>query len=239
VYLIKIRSKPVVLACLATLGVVLAFCSALIQGMAPALALENITLDRLIFVSSPKWHFLRQRALAQDILLFRKYSFPVIDDKMKLDDISTVTNSMMYGCQRTARYSDYVQFEFPTWIELKGIDSNSWISQIDLRIAIDKRTFTAVGEYRNRELAVDLNDTQKDNLLRLLVSEETVIEFGPNNERLTLYQKYRTPSGGNIVGFMDDIVQQISSILKSGKVESMEEETMLERCSNYKRTGRY
>lgn len=204
-----------------------------------ARAQDNVTLDRVSFVSSPKWHLLRQVAISENILHFKKYAFPVVDGKSQLDNISKLKNIMSYGCQRSNRTLDYVVFALPSWVRLNTIDTNGWISQLDLRILIDRGSFTAVGEYKDRQLFIDLNDDFKNNLLKLLVSEKIIIEFGPKNEQIIVYQKHRTTEGGNVVGFLDEAVPQLSSIVRGGKVESLETEKMLGKCLAYKKNGRY
>lgn len=92
---------------------------------------------------------------------------------------------------------------------------------------------------RERVLFIDLTDDFRANLLKLLISEEIIVQFGPKSERITVYQMHRTPSGGNVVGFLDDAVPALSSALHGGKVESFETETILEKCSAFKRNGRY
>jgi len=52
-----------------------------------AYAEENINSDRVFFVASTKWHLIRDKAVEQNILLFRKYAFPVIDDKQRVEII--------------------------------------------------------------------------------------------------------------------------------------------------------
>jgi hypothetical protein len=204
-----------------------------------ALALSNTTLDHAVFVASPKWHFLRQKAVAEGgTLYFRKFSFPVIDD-IQYTHLADIKNIMSYGCQRTNRHPDFIVFHIPTWIDLKGINPDGWISQLDVHLAVDRLTFTAVGEYRSRELFIDLSDDNRDGIFKLLISEEILVEFGPKSERISIYQKNRSPTGGNIAGYMDDIVPMLSSQLGGGKVESLEMETVLERCKAYKRSGRY
>ena len=66
-----------------------------------------------------------------------------------------------------------------------------------------------------------------------------VVQFGPKSERIAVYQMHRTPSGGNVAGFLDDAVPALSSALHGGKVESFETETILEKCLAFKRNGRY
>jgi hypothetical protein len=208
------------------------------SSMSSGIAQDNITLDRVFWVSPPKWYLLRQAALLDNVLWFRKYSFPVIDGKQQTG-IDEIKNIISYGCQRSSRTLDFVVFHLPTWIHLNTIDTNGWISQLVLRIAIDRLSFTAVGEYRNRELFIDLNDDFRDHLLKLLISEQIVVEFGPKNERITVNQMYRTPTGGNVVGYLDEMVPHVSSLLKGGKVESLETEAMLQKCLVFKKNGRY
>jgi hypothetical protein len=207
-----------------------------------ALAEESITSDRVFFVASTKWHLIRDKAVDQNnILLFRKYAFPVVDDKQRVEMID-VKNVMSYGCQRNNRNYDFVAFHLPSWIHFSGIETDGWISQLDLRVSTDKLGFTAVGEYRKRELFIDLNEDFKDKLLKLIVSDQITIEFGPKNERIAIHQMHRTPSGGNVAGFLDDAVPMLMSALtngKPGKIESLEAETILQKCLTFKKTGRY
>ena len=199
---------------------------------------DNITLDHVLFVASPKWHLLRQRAVEDGTLFFRKFSFPVIDD-IQQTGAKNIKNIISYGCQRNPRVSDFVVIHLPTWVRLKTIDTDSWVSRLDLHIAIDRLSFTAVGEYRKREFFIDLNDEFRESLLKLLISEQILIEFGPKDERINIRQMYRTPNGGNVVGYLDEIVPKISTALGGGKAESLETETILGRCSAFKKNGKY
>lgn len=40
---------------------------------------ELIPISQVTFVTSPKWYLLRGKALDGDVLVFRKYSFAVVD----------------------------------------------------------------------------------------------------------------------------------------------------------------
>ena len=83
---------------------------------------DSITLDRVFFAASPKWHLLTQKAVAQNgELFFRKYSFPVLDEKIEADP-ADVKNIISYACQRTRAW-DYVVFHLPTSVQLKTIDT--------------------------------------------------------------------------------------------------------------------
>jgi hypothetical protein len=210
----------------------------LIAGGSGAQAQDDVTLDRVFFVSSPKWYLLRQKAVSDNSLWFRKFAFPVVDGKQQVE-MQDLKNIMSYVCKRDSKTLDYVIFHLPKWVHSDTIDHNDWISRIDLRIAIDKSTFTAVGEYRDRELSIDLTREWGESLLKLLISENIAVEFGPHTERINLRQLYRTPTGGDIVGFFDDAVPMISSALGGGKVDSLETETMLQKCIAFKRSGKY
>lgn len=201
--------------------------------------LKNVTLDRVVFVTSQKWYLLREKAIFQNTLMFKKYSFLVIDGKQHLEETKDLKNIMSYGCQRTNRDRDYIVFHLPSLVHLNGIEPDGWISQLDLHILADKFSFTAVGEFHNRELFIDFNDDFGDKLLKLIVSDKIIVEFGPKSERITVQQMYRTPSGGNVVGFLDNAVTLLSSALGGGKVESLETETILQKCLAFKRTGKF
>ena len=78
--------------------------------------------------------------------------------------------------------------------------------------------FTAPAEYRNREIYVDLRADNRDQLLKLVTSETVLIEFGPKQERISIYQNDRTPDGGNLDGFIGDLAAYVSKSIGGGPV---------------------
>lgn len=146
-----------------------------------------------------------------------------------------------FACQRSTKYPDYVVFHFPDWIELKGVARSDWIPNMPLNVALNQRknTFEAQGEFKNGALFIDLNDLYRDNLLKLIAADETIVQL-PSGERLTVLQQAKTPDGkGDISGFIDESVPVISKAVDGGAVRGMTAGDVFKRCMDYKKTGRY
>jgi hypothetical protein len=118
---------------------------------------------------------------------------------------------------------------------------------MELRILIDDATFSTVGEYnisekknRDKEFFIDFTDVNRNSMLELLTSSKVVIEFGPTQERIGIRQISRTPDGaGDIEGFLDEFVPQISKAIGGGAVRSFSTDSMLRTCAGFKKTGRW
>jgi hypothetical protein len=205
----------------------------------PAAADGPIELARVQFVTPPRWYQFGNNIREDDVLIFRRYAISVIDGKIQTE-LGSVKNIYDFGCQRSARHPDYVVFHFPEWIDLKGVARTDWIPKMPLNVALNERkSFEAQGEFKNGALFIDLDDFYRDNLLRLMAAEETIVQM-PSGDRLSVLQRARTPDGkGDIVGFVDEIVPVISKAVNGGAVSRMETADVLKSCLNYKRTGRY
>lgn len=199
-------------------------------------AAESLTLDRVLFATSKRWYVSKNRAVDRNVLYFRKFSFAVIDDKLAPNKTKNIVS---FGCQRNINYLDHFTIYIPEWITLKTIDEKSWVSRFELRVAVDDGTFTTPAEYRNKEIYVDLTGDNRDQLLRLLSSENVRFEFGPAQERIAIYQSDRTPEGGNLDGFIGDLATLISKTNGGGPVQSFDGQSMLDVCAKFKRTGKY
>lgn len=76
-----------------------------------------------------------------------------------------------------------------------------------LNVALNERknTFKVQGEFKNGALFIDLDDFYRDNLLRLMAAEETIVQM-PSADRLNVLQRTRTPDGkGDIAGFVGEM----------------------------------
>jgi hypothetical protein len=206
---------------------------------------EQVTLDRVVFVTSPKWYVLRDLAVIKDVLYFRKYALAVIDER--LGPAEKVKNITTFACKRDSRLWDHWAIHLPAWVKLQTIDENAWISKMDLRVMTDDGTFTADGEYfistkknRDKEFFIDLTPVNRISMLGLLASSRIIVEFGPAQERIGIRQMSRTPDGtGNIEGFVDVFVPEISKAINGGAVRSFSTDSMLKACAEFKKTGRY
>jgi hypothetical protein len=196
----------------------------------------NVRLSQVTFVTSPKWYFIKRVALDGPVLVFRKYSFSVIDG-----EISDSKNIFDFGCQRTDRYSDYLVFHLPDGAS-SGLENNSWIPRWRLKLALNElsKTFDAEGEYKNSSIFIDMNDQQRENLFELIAAHEIIIDYGVSEERLKIEQRTRTPDGkGNVIGFIEDFVTNaLSPAIGRGRVVSFDTNGMLNACLAFKQRGR-
>jgi len=206
----------------------------------PAAAEDPISLGRVTFVTSPKWYLLRNMALDDDVLTFRKYSFAVIDGKIA--GVDKTKNILDFGCQRTDRFVDYVVFHFPNWANT-GLSNSDWKPKLPLHVGINNLslTFDAEAELKNGNVFIDLNDRYKQNLLKAMTAQSIVVDFGFGDKRLNIEQRTRMHDGeGDVVGFVDDFVTQIlSRSVNTGKITSYDTGGMLSACLAYKRNGKF
>ncbi len=211
---------------------------AFLNSIAPAH--EGIVrLSQVSFVTSPKWYVLKRAARDGDALVFRKYSFSVIDGE--IGGVDKTKNIFDFGCQRSGRYSDYLVFHLPDWAS-SGLENKSWIPRLRLKVGLNElsTTFDAEGEYKNSSIFIDMNDQQRENLFKLMAAGEVVIDYGMSEERLKIEQRSRTPDGkGNITGLIEDFVMNVLSPANGGtRVVSFDTNGMLNACLAFKRRGR-
>jgi hypothetical protein len=166
---------------------------------------DQVTLDRVLFATSLKWYVLKSMAVSRNVLYYRKYALPVIDDQ--IGPFEKIKNITSFACQRNSRLLDHVVVHVPQWVSVRTIDEGGWYSKIELRILLDGATFTTVGEYRSKEFFIDITEDNRNSMLELLDSSEIIIEFGPAREQIRIRQAPRTPDGtGNIDGFLEQVV---------------------------------
>ena len=131
------------------------------------------------FVASPKWYIIENHAFSKEgILLFRKYAAPVKRGSLK-SDLADIRNLMIYGCQKSSRYSDYVQWVVPKWVRFNSLEGEGWVPKMDLSVSIDEVGFTSVGEYKNYELFLDVSSLPGGNASRIAASGKIDVAIMP------------------------------------------------------------
>lgn len=204
-----------------------------------AFAEDLVSLSKVTFVTSPKWYIFKSHALDDDVLMFRKYSFAVIDGNIAGPE--KTKNILDFGCQRTSRSSDYVVFHFPSWINT-GMRAADWKPRLPLHIGINSLslTFDAEAEFKNSGIFVDLDDLHRLNLLKMITAQSITVDYG-SDQRLNIEQRTRTADGeGDVAGFVDDFVLHLlAPSVGAGKVTSYDVDKMLATCLTYKRKGRF
>lgn len=208
-------------------------------GLLPALATEeSVGLAQVIFVTSPKWYAIRSIAVDGEVLIFRKYSYAMIDGKM--GGAEKTKNIFDFGCQRNRRYSDYLVFHLPSWART-GLEDQHRVPRLPVRIALNelRLTFDAEGEYKNSSIFIDLNDQQAQNIFKLIAADQMIIDYGVSEERLNIEQRTRTPDGkGDVTGFIEEFVFNVlAPSIGGSKVAGFDTDRMLKACMSYKRNG--
>jgi hypothetical protein len=111
----------------------------LTAGIARAQHEEQVTLDRVVFVTSQKWFVLKDMAVVSNVLRFRKYALAVVDDQ--LTPVKT-KNVASFVCAPAGRTWDHLAVHLPGWVKLKTIDERAWVSSMGLRVKMDRAMFT-------------------------------------------------------------------------------------------------
>jgi hypothetical protein len=216
----------------------LSFLQPFFFGVNAVSAEEKVWLNRVLFAASTEWFVFSKKSLSEDGLIYRKYAIPVIDGQITMD--RGIKNLLNLTCRRNRQPLDHITLYVPEWIALKTIDERSWISRMELRILTDHETFTTISEYRARELYIDINPDNRRQITNLLASKEIAIEFGPSDERINIYQSATTPGGGNMNGFVKELLTSYASAGGLGNlVKALDALGMLKSCLTFKRNGQY
>jgi hypothetical protein len=156
-----------------------------------------------------------------------------------------VKNIASFVCPLNSQVWNHFAVHLPRWVDLRTIDERAWVSEMKLRIRIDRATFGAVGEYlfsktnEDTEFFIDITGVNRDSMLELLTSSEIVVEFGPEQERIEIRQMSRTPNGGDVEGFIDAVVPKVSKAIGGGEVRNFSADSMLRTCAGFNKTGRW
>jgi hypothetical protein len=141
---------------------------------------------------------------------------------------------------------NHLLIHLPEAADLRTIrPRNQWISKTELRVLTDDFAARFDAEYINGDFFVDFNNETKDNLVQLIKSKFVTIEFGPGNERISLYTADLGPDGNaNLKGALRDFVPYMAKSFRgNSRVVSMSE--MFDLCDDYKArpisspTGKY
>jgi hypothetical protein len=153
---------------------------------------ETTELNQVIFVTLPRWYVMKRIALDGDVLVFRKYSFAVIEGEVR--GVEKTKNIFDFGCQRTHRYSDYLVFHLPSWAR-SGLENNSWIPRLSINVALNglSVTFDVEGRIQEYSIFIDLNDQQLQNLFKLIAADDILIDYGVSGGWLRIEQWMLTP----------------------------------------------
>jgi hypothetical protein len=191
-----------------------------------------LTLNRIEFASSTDWFLIDglPSPKQEGALTFRKYYLYVVDDK--LADVG-VANVVFFLCQR--QHLDALVIHIPEGVQINTLQRDQWISRTDLRVLADDVGLHLEAEYIKGDFFIDLTTTSKDSLLRLMNSRQVLIEFGPDEERIKLYQADMAPNGnGNLKGYLREALPVLVKPLGGKNVRALDGQAMFRTCGNYK-----
>jgi hypothetical protein len=207
---------------------------------------SNYTLDRAHFASSTDWFLVDnyptpKKANHKNSLIFRRFYFAYVDDSLREGELA---NTVSFVCQRKNLNSLLVHL--PDAVDLKTMrPRNQWISKTELRVLTDDFATRFDAEYIDGDFFVDFNDETKGNLIYLIKSRFVTVEFGPGNERISLFTADVGHDGtGNLKGALRELVPLMAkSFGGNSRILSMSE--MFDLCDDYKArpvssaTGKY
>jgi hypothetical protein len=111
---------------------------------------------------------------------------------------------------------------------------DQWISKIELRVLTDDFATRLDAEYINGDFFVDFDERRDDDLVRILKSQSVTIEFGPGDERISLYTGDLGPNGK--AKFKDALRHIVPLVTKSfgGKSRIFSLSEMFNLCASFR-----
>jgi hypothetical protein len=200
---------------------------------------DTYRLDQADFASSTDWFLIdnfptQKKADPKDSLIFRRFYFVYVDGKLRE---GTFANTISFVCSK--KHLDHLLIHVPDSADIKTIrPRKQWLSKTELRVLTDDAGVKFDAEYIDGDFFVDFSDDGAiDNLLRALKSRSMTIEFGPGNERISLYTGDTSPDGkADIKAALKEIMPMYAkSIRGKSRIVGMSE--MFKMCDMY-RNGR-
>jgi len=198
---------------------------------------DTYRLDQADFASSTDWFLIDNFPTPKKVdpkksLIFRRFYFVYVDGKLRE---GTFANTISFVCSK--KHLDYLLIHLPDSADIKTIrPRKQWLSKTELRVLTDDAGVKFEAEYIDGDFFVDFSDDGAiDNLLQALKSRFVTIEFGPGNERISLYTGDTSPDGkadfkGALRGFMPIYAKSVGG---KSRIFSMSE--MFKMCDEYKK----
>jgi hypothetical protein len=213
-----------------------------------ALAILSHDLNKLAFVMPSYWILARSMAVADQKLMFRRYS--VIIERENLSDIDagknqqvtilsegSLINSMIFNCERDRQKTDFLTIHLPDYLDPQSFDHRQWVSRLDIRNLADERSGSVEGEYIKGDIFIDANKYQSTkDFLNLISASRLSVEFGDKNDRVILAASDQIGSA-NMRGFIREYLPHIPNFASG--LQFLDTADMIQACLRYKRTGRY
>jgi hypothetical protein len=201
------------------------------------------------FVMPEYWFVIPGKAVADHVLLFRRYSVAMhkadfdLGKSGKVDRIQIIGNpgqfynSMIYNCQRHSQTSDFLTLHMPPEISPASFKYDEWIPNMELSILAKNTSSHVVGEYLKGDIFVDANSVGVDNFLRFVSASDMTVQFGEKGDRLNLLITDKFVN----MDLADGVRQLLPAVIDVGpkSIHAYTSDEMLKRCLGYKRTGTY
>jgi hypothetical protein len=203
-------------------------------GVCWAQSTSDYILDRAHFASSTDWFLVDnyptpKKADPKTSLIFRRFYFSYVDGSLREE----LANTVSFVCQK--KHYNYLLIHLPDAADLMTLrPRNQWISKTELRVLSDDFATRFEAEYIDGDFFVDFNDITQENLVQLIKSKSLTIEFGPGNERISLYTADVGPDGkANLKGALREFVPYMAKSFRgNSQVFSMSK--MFDLCDHYK-----
>lgn len=192
----------------------------------------GFSLDRAMFMTSTDWYLIDNfpgSGLPDGLLIFRR--FYAVDVGGNL--VGGLANTISFVCQRG--HPNYLLVHLPEEASIKTIDRSTWISQAELRVRADNFTTRFTAEFNNGDFFIDFADDSIQALTQVLNSKNVMIEFGPGDERLSLYAGDVSANGkGNLKELLRAEVPTLMKTVGGKNVRAVDIKTMFSMCDQYR-----
>jgi hypothetical protein len=156
------------------------------------------------------------------------------DGKLNLE--SGIANALFVVCQN--KYDDVVVFHIPAGVELKSIRRDQWVSKMEVRVLADDVGSSFEAEYIKGDIFIDITPKTRDSLMHIIDSRQVSVEFGPQQERLEIYQADKTPDGkGDLRGFLREAAPMFVGSMGGRNIRTIKGAQLLNACARFKATG--
>jgi hypothetical protein len=144
-----------------------------------------------------------------------------------------LANTVSFVCSK--KHMNHLLVHLPDGADVKTFrPRKQWLSRTELRVLTDDFATKLEAEYLDGDFFIDFTDETSEGLVRVMKSKLLTIEFGPENERVSLYAGDLSPDGkANFKGALREMVAMMMKRLNvKSRVVSMDE--MFDLCSIYK-----
>lgn len=201
------------------------------------------------FVMSGQW-FLLPNGIGKDRQLqFRRFS--VAMHKADFEDVrsgkssqvqiigqaGTFYNSMIYTCQGDRKKSDFLTLHFPADVAPASFAFDDWRPRLDVSILADRMSSNFVGEYNKGDIFVDASTVGAETFLGFANASALTLDFGDKHDRLNLFVADRFATMDLSSGTREMLPVALN--IKPNALRSFSTREMVERCLQYKNSGRF